>query len=590
LAQASSSLHFFAFLPRCLCALLVAAGMGKHKRRPKKKEADVEAGDKRKWKDGHEGHLTRNVRYTAVENERLLQAVQDYCVKKNKTVEELGVRDERQNTGFWSRIAAMSGIKTRSVQSMSQRLRRFLFEKQRGTWSESQSELLADEVLRGDPSRPSWKTIGAKIGKSPQSCHDKWKSMFGCEKRGSWSGAEVWVLRQAVCEATNEFVPVANIPWRKVRQMVPHRSKEQCRMKWFHCMLPAMLQYQSKHGMPVETDVFLRLIINKLSKSEVEDFEMVNWMMVNKFWPAGLNKSEFAALQKTVPGSFEEKDFQETVRWLYEAKNVEGHRHRDKRVLKHAKSVWDSDFVFEDDGCSENAGEGLQPEIAKRGQRNKQELDQEDIDDLDHDQRFERRKRAKRKNGTVGKEVEDPEFDMQLDHRKNKRRKKDADQDEVQDPEGNKWSKHRKKERGQKIKVVDAETDDQQVGEKSGNRKREQEWKKDKDQEDRNHQESEMLLDGRKKERRRTASVEHAESDEQLDAERWDSRKKERRRTADGEQDEALPEEDVAAKNDEDCDREHWVNALAGDLDDESEGPDLSEDAYSDGERAPSSD
>lgn len=292
----------------------------------------------RRWrKDKDKGIRLRNVKYTASENARLMEAVKEFCELKGTTVDELSMRDEKQ-AKTWGKIAKMSGIEIRNVQSMSKRVRRVLSAELGGIWTEDQADRLAELVLAGDVASPNWRHAASVIGKSPDQCRDKWRELFGSENRGRWSRQETQALRAAVTTITKDLAPVSDIPWKEISKLVPGRSPDQCRTKWYKDVLPPLLQYQGKHGVPVETDVFLRLIVYNLCALEFEELELVCWASVNPFWPATENKKRFLLLLKSVPEHLvQDGDFQEVVEWLKTSLSVKDRRKRDKVWLKHIR-------------------------------------------------------------------------------------------------------------------------------------------------------------------------------------------------------------------------------------------------------------
>lgn len=308
---------------------------------------DAEAG-LRHWKEeGYDGQLTRNVAYTAKENEELLRAFRDFVSERGLNEDEFRERlmDVRLKSKSWVRIATLANLEKRSVQSMSKRLRRLLAG-EHGKWKKDETEQLTEEVLLSTQigNKPPWKEIGARIGATAEQCRDKWKIICGGGKRGRWNSTEVWALRQGICELTNHLAPVSLIPWKRVRHWVPHRTQNQCMLQWYNGVLPRLLQYQSKHGYPIETEVFERLIVRNLKKSGYADVEDVNWKLMNSWWSASLTKNRWKLLLYRVPGELrlDSGSFEDIVLWLYKALECRKNKRLDRRVLKHAELVLDA--------------------------------------------------------------------------------------------------------------------------------------------------------------------------------------------------------------------------------------------------------
>jgi len=339
------------------------------KKTVKRKEKVKERLEVKGWRalgEKGENPKMRNIKYTAKENEAILEAVRLMCSERNKTAEELGLLEESQagRGKVWVRVGFLAeqlGMETRSVQSISQRYRRIVYQQMGGEWTAEQVEQLADMCVpyASIPDwQPGWKHIGSSIGKSPEMCRDKWKSILGGGRNGKFSTAEDWLLRQAVVEATAKLTPVRNIPWDRVAKLVPERTMDSCRRHWYMCLLPRLLDYQSKHGIPIDGDVFERAILRGLRKAGVTDIELVNWADVNTFWSAPDNKRRYARLRRRLPDElFQYGPFEEEVAWLFESLSVKAHRKRDKKVLKHAVTVLEAEARLVSD-CEEEEAAG----------------------------------------------------------------------------------------------------------------------------------------------------------------------------------------------------------------------------------------
>eukprot|EP00747_Dinoflagellata_sp_TGD_P025207 gnl/TRDRNA2_/TRDRNA2_131093_c0_seq1.p1 gnl/TRDRNA2_/TRDRNA2_131093_c0~~gnl/TRDRNA2_/TRDRNA2_131093_c0_seq1.p1 ORF type:complete len:544 (+),score=144.90 gnl/TRDRNA2_/TRDRNA2_131093_c0_seq1:78-1709(+) len=321
-------------------------GRGGRKRQKMPSEKDDDLAFGRTWTEyriggekveGCQAKKMKNVKFSAEESQRILEAVKMTGREKGENEEIFldSIRDERQVRFTWSKIATISDMPHRSVQSIVQRARRIMHGGH-GVWTEEQLKELRGQVLQHGP---KWKDIAESLGCSPEHCKDKWKALCVSQKKGQWSGTEVWALRQGICDVTGELVPVSNIKWKRVQAWVPHRTSEQCRTKWYKDVLPKLLTYQSKHGYPIDTDVFQRVIIRYLHKHDHGSEDQVPWVRVNKWWSAQINHEFFKRLCRSVPESRAEEPLKDRVAWLYTALECQAFRSHDKKLLRHAENT-----------------------------------------------------------------------------------------------------------------------------------------------------------------------------------------------------------------------------------------------------------
>jgi len=325
------------------------------KREKKKKGPKKEQLPGRLWNVRVGNPKMRNVKYTQNQDDILKQAVDMLCKERQKSDEELGLRQMgAPTTNAWSRIAYFAetmGLHSRSVSSLAQRYRRICARVFHGAWTPEQVEYIKDQCFAKPLSQIPWKMLGASIGKTDRQVRDKWMNMFGGGKKGEWQDEELELLRHVVTEATDDLAPVSHIPWMKVREMIPRRSKKQCQDRWYFRILPQLLKYESRNGIAIEDEVIERQILRNLKKAEFECVDLVNWQHINPFWPAYKSKRAYERMRSLVPMKFKDDEFyDEEIEWLYTAKKCEFYRKRDKRLLKKARLVVElEEFVGDPD-------------------------------------------------------------------------------------------------------------------------------------------------------------------------------------------------------------------------------------------------
>jgi len=331
-----------------------------------RKEAEVGEGT-RAWKEkDFDGSKTKNIPFLKTEDERIVEAAKQVAADRNQNESEFldYLKDERVSGKTWVTVATLAGVQTRSVQALSKRLRRMMNGGHH--WTKQELQELIDAVA---DQGPRWKNIGTGLSISAEKCRDKWvHAICGGGAKGEWTSEEKWALRQGIVEATDQLVPINNIPWIQVSKWVPHRTHAQCLEHWYHKMQPRLLQYQDKYKRPIEPDVIRRQMVRKLRKmidaDEVDDEHDVLWEKVNGMWPAWMNKEEVVRrlyprlphqLQKNFcDGDADHENFPERIAWLFENLECGRHKKMDRRFLKHAKLVIDAEAEEQEDETEED--------------------------------------------------------------------------------------------------------------------------------------------------------------------------------------------------------------------------------------------
>mmetsp|Transcript_28596 Transcript_28596/g.66252 ORF Transcript_28596/g.66252 Transcript_28596/m.66252 type:complete len:367 (-) Transcript_28596:169-1269(-) len=346
-------------------------GKGGRQKRPQKRRrkgalAELDLDDLRTWNDdlGARGKkLLRNVKYTFEENQNIMKAMKEFSGQQELNWDQLqeNLRDRRSARYTWSALAKLADLEHRSVQSIAKRARRLLWGVKSG-WTDKEVEDLKRLVLEHGP---AWKEIASEMGLSAEQVRDKWRSLcvgglqYGRRYRRSWTEMEIWCLREGVLETTDSLAPVADIPWQKVHNWVPSRGPWSCMAKWYLSVLPELLEYRDKHGHALPPQVFHRNLIRNLKKSKLSDILWVNWLDVNKWWPASTNRRAWRSLRiRHLPAELlGEEDLQAQVRYLYDALQCRDNKKWDKRLLRHARRALDAEAEAGQEAAEEDAKE-----------------------------------------------------------------------------------------------------------------------------------------------------------------------------------------------------------------------------------------
>jgi len=347
----------------------------KSKAKTRRKKVAVEG--KRTWKEeGFDGSLTRHVPFTEEETRRINEAITAYCDMKHLSEIEFHdkITHEAHNgrgSDMWTEIASIAELPRRSINSIRSRIKRTLEEK--GKFTKDQLQKLQDFIVES-PGRPKWKQIGEAIGKGAEACRNQWKAALTItgeyKTRGELTCKEEWFLRTAVVEVTNKLAPVDNISWMKVQRWLPHRSHDFCRQMWYRNVLPKLLQYQDKHGIALDPDIFKRHILRQVKKSNVEDADDVLWANVNQYWPAWMNRDFVRRAWGSLPSDmklisqggtvYDEcllPHFQDCIKELMQEHSCKKLKKQDRRTLRHAKLVLEAKAEELSDASDGEVGE-----------------------------------------------------------------------------------------------------------------------------------------------------------------------------------------------------------------------------------------
>lgn len=308
-------------------------------------------------------HL-RNIRFTEAEEAAVMKGFKDTAEEMSLSQDQLlekvhwdvmgkGIGQGKRK-GIWKRVAALSGVERRGLDSIKKRCLRLLIPKQ-GRWTRESTNMLREAVQEHGK---RWTFLAPKFGRQAWEVRYKFNGMR-LELGKPWSGEELWQLRQAVLELTGTVAATKDVPWVQVAKRVTTRSAKEISEQWYTRVLPSLTYYQEKHGFPIEPAVFERLMLRHISKSDAECDAEIQFRDVNPWWSAQKNRKHWQQLQLSLPdrlgGGFfrgAKVPLKERITHLLQSQKVKEHKKVDKRLLKYAEL--DPDF---DDRLKQKAAE-----------------------------------------------------------------------------------------------------------------------------------------------------------------------------------------------------------------------------------------
>ncbi|CAJ1341385.1 unnamed protein product, partial [Effrenium voratum] len=338
--------------------------------KPEKKEKRKRVGlrdglERREWKvdEDYDGTKVRNVPFTEEDDAALLKALRIFCEEKELDFDAVceNLHKDKAPRGLWGRVALLSGLTKRRTWAICQRVRRILWGGHR--WTEAELQILLDEA--STTLRPSWKKISERLQINPSTCHDKYRDLCkGHRTFGRWTEAEDWTLRMAICETTDSLVPRSMIPWSQVMKWLPQRGFRMLMARWYIDLLPRLVAYEDKHGVAIETQVFVRHLLRKLKKTGLKSAKAVEWSAVNTWWSARMNRQKWRILSYQVPAELLEAGLQEQVDFWFQAMLCNEHKKRDKKLLRSALNVLERQAQEMDERGGEEAPKPPRPKAA----------------------------------------------------------------------------------------------------------------------------------------------------------------------------------------------------------------------------------
>ena len=197
-----------------------------------------------KWGKNGYGHGVSTVtgKFSKEESEKVRRAVKEYCADKNISVARLCSECDHKAElkGAWMEIAKV--LPERSVQSVYRHGLRQLHPFKRGLWTEEECETL--EMLVSQMGK-KWATIQDKLGRSADSCRDKYREMSDSFNRGRWKENETELFKRIIREYLH-VEPNADIKelgrmveakgikisWSVISRKMVKRSRLSCFKKW----------------------------------------------------------------------------------------------------------------------------------------------------------------------------------------------------------------------------------------------------------------------------------------------------------------------------------------------------------------------
>lgn len=197
-----------------------------------------------KWSKNGFGHGVSTVtgKFSKEESEKVRRAVKEYCAEKNISVARLCSECDHKAElkGAWMEIAKV--LPERSVQSVYRHGLRQLHPFKRGIWTEEECESL--EMLVSQMGK-KWATIQDKLGRSADSCRDKYREMSDSFNRGRWKENETELFKRIIREYLhvepnadiNELGRMVEakgikISWSVISRKMVKRSRLSCFKKW----------------------------------------------------------------------------------------------------------------------------------------------------------------------------------------------------------------------------------------------------------------------------------------------------------------------------------------------------------------------
>lgn len=218
-----------------------------------------------KWGKNGFGHGVSTVtgKFSKEESEKVRRAVKEYCADKNISVARLCSECDHKAElkGAWMEIAKV--LPERSVQSVYRHGLRQLHPFKRGLWTEEECETL--EMLVSQMGK-KWATIQDKLGRSADSCRDKYREMSDAYNRGRWKENETELFKRIIREYLHAE-PNADIKelgrmveakgikisWSVISRKMVKRSRLSCFKKWQKIIGPTSSSEHYKNSGNVTT-------------------------------------------------------------------------------------------------------------------------------------------------------------------------------------------------------------------------------------------------------------------------------------------------------------------------------------------------
>uniref|UniRef100_A0A6T7HTI9 Myb-like domain-containing protein n=1 Tax=Attheya septentrionalis TaxID=420275 RepID=A0A6T7HTI9_9STRA len=196
-----------------------------------------------KWsKNGFGDPTPSGGKFSPEESEIVRRGIEEYCERKGISTARLCSECDHKSElkGAWMEISR--NLPLRTVQSVYRHGLRQLHPFSRGPWSDEEVQTLLQLVTRMGK---KWSTIQQTLGRTADSCRDKYREINSEYIKGRWKENETELLLRLIREQlkvdpNTEVAEMANmvesqqivLPWSTISKQIGKRSRLSCFKKW----------------------------------------------------------------------------------------------------------------------------------------------------------------------------------------------------------------------------------------------------------------------------------------------------------------------------------------------------------------------
>jgi hypothetical protein len=181
-------------------------------------------------------------KFSPEESEIVRKGIEEYCERKGISTARLCSECDHKSElkGAWMEISR--NLPMRTVQSVYRHGLRQLHPFSRGPWSDDEVQSLLQLVTRMGK---KWSTIQQTLGRTADSCRDKYREINSEYIKGRWKENETELLLRLIREQlkvdpNTEVAEMANmvesqqivLPWSTISKQIGKRSRLSCFKKW----------------------------------------------------------------------------------------------------------------------------------------------------------------------------------------------------------------------------------------------------------------------------------------------------------------------------------------------------------------------
>ncbi|KAF8592177.1 hypothetical protein K439DRAFT_1325062 [Ramaria rubella] len=261
-----------------------------------------------------EGLVYRKGKFSAIEEQALKAAIENFRVNRGLTSEELMniLFANAKDDDFWTEIT--SSVPARPITAVYHHVHRIYHPlKGQGKWSDAEDAALLSAV--GDLGQ-AWSKVSERVGRTAQDCRDRYRnhaSIRSEKESGRWSKEEEEQLTRIVQELTTEQGKNSDheIFWSIVsKRMGNKRGRHQCRIKWTDS-LSRVVKNGGESPRWSGYDAFI--LVHKVASMDVRDDTEIDWKLLPdedwNLWSAHLLQRRWRTLKHAIKGH-EEMTFQ----------------------------------------------------------------------------------------------------------------------------------------------------------------------------------------------------------------------------------------------------------------------------------------